>query len=186
MKKYVIGIDIDGCLNDQRISMAKILKEDYNLDVDIDNFYEAFEQSIEKEELVKFFRKYNERILDMTDSEKDCGRFIDILNENNFKTEILTARPYMVAGLTISWLSKHKINYDNIFFECDNKVDICQWRGVDVMIEDTPKNIECLDKQNIPVIVFDRPYNRNINCSNIVLRANNWNEICNYIMNNYK
>ena len=46
MKKYVIGIDIDGCLNDQRISMVKILKEDYNLDVDLDNFYEVFEQNI--------------------------------------------------------------------------------------------------------------------------------------------
>jgi len=75
------------------------------------------------------------------------------------------------------WLWKNGIKHDKIVFcpENDNKAELCDGLGVDVMIEDKPQNVISISK-TIPTICFNASYNRDCDGENIY-RVHNWDEV---------
>lgn len=73
------------------------------------------------------------------------------------------------------WLDRNEIIFDNIIFTGMDKSNNIIENNIDVMIEDSPKNLEQLSKIT-KMICVDWPYNKDINMDNI-LRCYNWDEI---------
>ena len=80
------------------------------------------------------------------------------------------------SNITKDWLEKNNIKYDEIIFTDDEeKVNECIKNNINVMIEDSPTNIESVATQ-IPVIKYECPYNKKINGKNIIT-AYSWYHI---------
>ncbi|MNI80897.1 5' nucleotidase, deoxy (Pyrimidine), cytosolic type C protein (NT5C) [compost metagenome] len=81
----------------------------------------------------------------------------------------------------ISWLKLNDIYYDKLIFSPEDKLDICINHNIDIMIEDSPNNINTLSTK-IPVICFNANYNSKCKGDNI-LRCYSWYDIYNKILN---
>ena len=73
------------------------------------------------------------------------------------------------------WLAKNNIIYDNIIFSEEDKSSHIIENNIDIMIEDSPNNLEQLSRIT-KMICVDWPYNRDIKGENIY-RCYNWDEI---------
>ena len=77
------------------------------------------------------------------------------------------------------WLTKNDIIYDNIIFSGGDKSKHIIQNNIDVMIEDSPNNLNSLSKIT-KMICVDWPYNRDVEGDNIY-RCYNWDEVYNKI-----
>ncbi|MFW6008215.1 MAG: 5' nucleotidase, NT5C type [archaeon] len=172
-----IGLDIDGCLNYFGKYLKEIIDREYNSNIPMNDWNMLENAGIDDpNDQLKFWKKYNKELLDKTPIENGALEGVKTLIENGFHIDVITARGYHVARLTENWLMKYQIPYHNIFFQCDDKVEVCKWRDIDLMIEDSGKNALEIAKQGIRVLLYDRPYNQNVEHKNII-RCKNWEEI---------
>lgn len=81
-----------------------------------------------------------------------------------------------MRSIVKKWLKKNKIYYDKLIFSPEDKRKICKENNVDIMIEDSPKNISELSEVLPKVICFDALYNQNINKENVI-RCYSWYDI---------
>ena len=81
--------------------------------------------------------------------------------------------------LTKEWLRKNDIVYDKIIFTQGSKLPYILDNKIDILIDDSPKNILEASKK-ISVLCFDNPYNKSINGDNIK-RVYSWYDILNKI-----
>ena len=72
-------------------------------------------------------------------------------------------------------MKENKIYYDEIIFDVKDKGKYCKDNTIDIMIEDDPINLRKL-VGNTNVIIFDYPYNRNIEFADLT-RAYSWYDI---------
>jgi len=183
LKKILnIGIDIDGCLNNHHKNLYNYIINNYNIKIDLFQ-YDNIQLLLDKIGLKNLTELYKNIPTKIDIPEFLSSYFVNKLY-NKHNVYILTARSYAGANETVQWLNKYNFNYKDIFFKCGNKVDICYYKNIDYMIDDSPYNIYYLIKNNINTIVFSRPYNKKF-CSdkfydNIYI-AKNWIEIYNYI-----
>ena len=73
------------------------------------------------------------------------------------------------------WLADNKIEYDEIIFTKGSKLTYCIEKNIEIMIEDSPKNIKDISSK-IPVLCFDNPYNKDVGENNIT-RVYSWYDI---------
>ncbi|MGN0005039.1 MAG: hypothetical protein ACI37Z_03615 [Candidatus Gastranaerophilaceae bacterium] len=187
-----IGIDIDGVLTDI---------EQWQLDVG-GKFFSKFEKSIVNEngyqikdifgvteELDQQFwdnflyeyvtkepaRKYAAEVIQKL---KDAGNEIYIITARCFTAENTKAGENM-RKIVINWLEEQNINYDKIIFSLEDKRENCKKYGINIMIEDSPKNINQISNI-IPVICFNANYNKKCKGKNIY-RVYSWYDIYNLL-----
>lgn len=73
------------------------------------------------------------------------------------------------------WLANNNICYDQIIFSGEDKSSHIVSKQIEVMIEDSPSNLQSLSKLT-KMICYDWPYNQEINHPDI-FRCHNWDEI---------
>lgn len=91
---------------------------------------------------------------------------------------LITARPSeaLVSRTgTYNWLKKHNIVVDSVT-HTNEKPDIIKKLEIDVMIEDSPYEVGRLVSTNIPILLFDHPYNKEVQHKNIT-RFTHWLEV---------
>jgi len=110
---------------------------------------------------------------------------INELLKNN-EIIIITARPSFFREKTESWLKKHfKLPFEIVFSEDFNnsasrgsssKAEICKSLNIRLMIEDNKDYALDCANSGIKVILFNKPWNQNLNHENII-RVNGWQEV---------
>jgi len=190
-----IGIDIDGVLNDRYAFLieygTKFCSELGKYKLENVNAQNSTEMFLWSEDIAhEFWDKYGIEHLDYEPVRKFASEVIKKLKAYGNEIYIITARvnndewfPKSVRGqaqeLTVNWLKKNKIVYDEIYFDAKDKAKVCQEIGIEIMIEDDPKNIEKLtDVTN--VFIFDTPYNRMEKYQDIT-RVYSWYDVYNVI-----
>lgn len=189
-----IGIDIDGVLNSQYnfcieygtkfcSEMGKYHLENINAMDTTDMF--GWSENIAHQ----FWNKYRIELAVNLKAKSFASEIIKRLKSDGNKIYIITARKNNddwypdnlceVEKLTKKWLKENNILYDEIYFNVKDKGDFCKNNHIDIMIDDEPKNINSLMGKT-QIIIFDYPYNRNKEYSNI-LRAYSWYDIYNKI-----
>lgn len=187
-----IGIDIDGVITnigEYQIDIASkyFYEKDKSLIKNIKayNIEEMFETSVnvDKQFWMEFVFDYVQNIY----PRKYASEVIKKLKEQGHEIYIITARigdvgivdPEEIEKMknaTIEWLKKYDIEYDKIFFTSSNKVSTCQENNIELMIEDSPKNITELSENNIKVMCYHNSYNEQCIGQNI-LRGYSWYDI---------
>lgn len=96
------------------------------------------------------------------------------------KIYFVTARPESLYNVTYSWLEKelkpHGITFDLICVGSHDKVSAIKEKAVDIFFEDHPNNVVQINREcNIPVVMFDAPYNQNVETDNVnIYRVDCW------------
>lgn len=183
-----IGIDIDGVLADMaRFTIDYGTKFRYDNHIDsavIDNEYdEAKALGLTPEQAEKFWNRYLEFYATKYPARDFASEVIHKLKQNH-EIYIITARnedglPPETYGkmqnMVKQWLIDNKIEYDKLIYTVGSKLTYCLENKIDVMIEDSPKNVLDISTK-VPVLCFDNPYNRNIEGNNIT-RVYSWYDV---------
>ncbi len=185
-----IGIDIDGVLTDMEREVTDYatkmcVEEGLPIKVDVSQYYETDSFNWTQEQSDRFWNKYLVPYVVESNARRYAKEIIKKLRQEENKVYIITARdesgmPTEYYGkmqqLTKEWLKKYEIEYDKLIFTKDKeKLQRCIENNVDVMIEDSPSNIENISTK-INVIKFDCQYNRNMEGKNIIT-AYSWYHI---------
>lgn len=187
-----IGIDIDGVLTD----LAKFVTDygtkfcyENNIDYKIktDEYDEAKALGISYEKAEKFWNKYLPYYAIEYEPREFASDVISKLKEKN-EIYIITARNEYgfteeyygkMQEIVKKWLKDKNIIYDKIIFTEGNKLPYCIENNIDILIEDSPKNIIDVSSK-IHVLCFDNSYNKMVEGNNIT-RVYSWYDILNKI-----
>lgn len=183
-----IGIDIDGVLVDiVRYIVDYGMKFCYenNLPYKIkdDEYDETKALGITEEQTEKFWNQYLGFYATKYQARDFASEVIKILKQEN-KIYIITARneeglPPETYGtmqkMVKQWLIDNQIEYDKLIFTEGSKLPYCLENKIDVMVEDSPRNVKDIASQ-VPVLCFDNPYNRKIEGKNIT-RVYSWYDV---------
>ena len=173
-----IGIDIDDTITETSGLIQQVLVENNLLDKSSDFDYYS------KDELVDFDRLIRENIEEVLTNcpiKKNAKEVINYLKSKGNKIYIITARSNYysknVYQITIDYLKKHEIEYDELLFGYEEKKDICLEKKLDVMFDDSKRIIGSLKDTKVEEILFDASYNKDYDGK----RVNNWLEVKDYI-----
>lgn len=183
-----IGIDIDGVLTDEDKFMydygTKFCKESQLPMVIKPNQMEEAIFGWEEEISEQFWNTYLVEYVTRYPARQFAAEVIQKLKEKH-EIYIVTARneqglPKEFYGkmklLTEKWLETQNIHYDDILYtKRGKKLTDCIEKGIQIMVEDDPMNIEQLQEE-IMVLCYDCQYNHNIEKRNVT-RVYSWYDI---------
>lgn len=188
-----IGVDVDGVLtnlesyiNEYGIKYA--YENNFNLenyDANKSNTKLRFSWSEEEDE--KFWVSILEEYSKKEKPRDFASEVIEKLRKKGHKIYIITSRYSMIEKdikskkiekLLLKWLRKHKIKYDSIIF-VQNKIESVINNKIDIMIEDSPENIEML-KTYTKMVVFHSTYNEMVSDKD-AKRVYGWYQVLDYI-----
>ena len=191
------GIDIDGVLTDLEretidFGTKMCIEENWPITIDLSKYWEVEAFGWTSEQADKFWNKYLVEYVTQSPARRFAKEIISKLREEGNNIYIITARdengmPPEYYGkmqqLTREWLERYEIEYDKLIFAKDSeKLEKCLENNVDIMIEDSPRNIRNISSK-VKVIKFDCQYNKDVIGSNII-NAYSWYHIYRIIKEN--
>ena len=176
---FVLGVDLDGVCAQHTVAFRKIVAEEKGVPEDsltMDCGWGFEEWGFEEGDFEKFHRMavVDYRMLAGMPAMPDASQVLWRLSDAGAWIRIITHRLYtnwdhaIAAGDTAEWLDKAKIPYRDLCF-VGGKTAV----DAHLYIEDAPHNVEALRAEGRTVIVFDQPYNRELDPP----RAASWDEV---------
>ena len=83
-----------------------------------------------------------------------------------------------ILNHSFRWLNSHGFKYHSLTCFQEDKYPTIKMHGVELMIEDNPFALRELTKKGVECIVFDQPYNQEVN---EIKRCKDWKEVCDYL-----
>lgn len=187
-----IGIDIDDTISEtfetllpyaQKYTIEE-LKRLPDVDMNqnfLDHFYIVKMFNWNKEEAMNFWIKYYEEILRQVNIKKFASDVIKKLKNNGNKIFLITARWSMrgsnIEETTIKWLENNNIEYDALFLNAENKVNLIKDTKIDIFIDDSYQNCKDVsEKTDAKVYMMNSRVNENFKIEN-VKRVYSWCEL---------
>ena len=183
-----IGIDIDGVLTDIEKFMIDYgtkfcLEENLDLNIKKIDYSELVTFNWTQEQADRFWERYFSGYVINEPHRKFAPEVINKLREQGNKICIITARDEYglseeyygkMQQLTKEWLINQNISYDKLIFARDEeKISQCLENNIDIMIEDSPRNINDISRK-VKVIKYECKYNENVEGPNIITAYSWW------------
>ena len=170
MKKERVGFDLDNVICNTSIFIDELLKSKFNLYLDWDNDFICYDFA-KNPHLTKYIAEYlNESVDNGTmfinsPSYGDVCGGLDLLRKEDFYIDIITSRHSSKEHITVSWLKKYNIVYDDIYFSNSrNKKHLVRGLNMKAFVEDRfdilNMVLEECDSLPYGLIVRDHPWNR--------------------------
>lgn len=177
-----IGIDIDGVITHEKKgkeniwlrSLNNYFEDNIKRKRDVYDFSKAYDLPLE--DLREFLDNKIHEIYSNVGIAPNAKKIIDKLKDEGHTIYLITARHKKFRPLTIKWLEQHNVNYDYLYHE-HNKAELAVEKNIKIFIEDNESNSKDILDKNIPVILVNKYHNQDINISNLLYRADNWNDI---------
>ena len=172
-----IGIDIDDTITNTQAKIDEIALRDGIKIHDRTKhwFYDRYNTTSEEDDL--FFRKHIVEIMSSASIKEDASEYISKLKDDGHQIYIVTARSdyydSTIPDVTIKYLEKNNIKYDEIILACRDKSLVCLENKIDILVDDSVENITNVEEVGIKTITIDNEYNKEIKTT----RANNWKEV---------
>jgi len=191
MRKVILGVDIDGTVGDYIQILREYLADRFNIPAEqLDARLPApkdYEFTDWGKDISSNFKQLHseavaEGLYEKMDAFPNARDKLWLLNSENYHIRIITSRfvmhgqNYQVVSSTGKWLDNHDIPYRDLMF-VHEKTDVF----VDVLIDDSPYNIESYQQSGRDVIIFDAPYNQHLDG----IRVKNWTEAYNAVKKLY-
>jgi len=184
-RKVIIGVDLDGVCADFYGRMREIAAEWREVDVNSltpSPTYGLKEWGIAEYEPLHRFAVTQRGLFETAPMICGARRVLRKLSDEGYRIRIITHRLFVhffhetAVRQTITWLDRHGIPYwDLCFLKEKDQV------GADVYIDDAPHNIHSLRERNHCAICFANSTNVSIGAP----RADNWDEVYNFIKAEY-
>jgi len=184
-----IGVDIDGVIADAdtlfRRRMREVFKRDFpRSKVKCFKYEECFKFS-EHEFKILCSLFLDEDLWMAMKPIKGAQTALNTLSKKN-KIIIATSRPPEVKDVTVKWLKKYRIPYDEIYFTLDEKhllPKVLKY-PFDYFLEDHPYFASKLADLGIRVLLFSYPWNEKVREHLKITRISGWKEVLDIIKNN--
>ena len=181
--KLKIGVDIDGVLIEHAKNYLNYHNQRFSTNFvfdDLTDFLFWKNLNLTKEEIQPLFEDFDKEnkpifLEDSRDSLVKLANFHELF--------VLTARPIKIKESTIKILKKE---FGEIFREFNfsgevhgnskSKDKICLEGGIGILLEDSPEISKKCANQGIKVILFDNPWNKNLEFHENIFRVKNWTE----------
>lgn len=176
---YRFGIDIDGTVTCPT-SLIPHINEAFGSELTIEDIREydltAALPQLDKKEFYSWFKKHEPKIYASSPISKDAKQIINNW-KHRYELYFISARGADVRNVTFDWFEQHAIAYDHIeLIGTHKKISTAKQHNVDLFFEDKHDNaVEISEELDIPVILFDTPYNREP-VPNKVVRVYDWLE----------
>lgn len=188
----IIGIDIDNTITyttEMIMHYAGIFGRERGLNTvpNLSEYYLEEALGWSSESVEEFFNIYLESIYREVWPKEQVSETIERLQKDH-RIVLITSRNYRfpsIEEVTREWLKRNHIAYDELVLNATpdmyhfSKVAVCMQYGVNIMIEDHHELARELSSF-IPVVLFDYPYNREVESDNI-FRVSNWPEAYDWI-----
>ncbi len=176
---FVLGVDLDGVCAQHTLAFRKIVAQEKGVaeeSLTLECGWGFQEWGFEEGDFETYHRRAvaEHRMLAAMPAMPGASRSLWRLSEAGVWIRIITHRLYtnwdhaIAAGDTAEWLDKAKIPYRDLCF-VGGKTAV----DAHVYVEDAPHNIEALRSEGRTVIVFDQPYNRELDPP----RASAWEQV---------
>jgi uncharacterized HAD superfamily protein len=187
MNKIKIGIDIDEVVAEFMKKYFEFHNKKNNTSLVLENLrnYHLWECGIHnsKEESIKDVLEF-QNSADFDDIELIDGakEGINFLSEN-YEIFFITSRPSILKEKTEIFFRNNfpNNNFQFIFsgeiYGGKSKSDICEDLGVQFMIEDNAEYALSCAKNQIKTFLLEKPWNKNYENHNNLIKVQNWNEI---------
>lgn len=156
-KKFLLGIDIDGVLRNFTDKMIEVYLRCYPTHTILTNkTYNLKYWTPIGEEINKFvFQTHAEEIYGNSLPYPNVSDHIKNLKNMGHDIIIVSTQPNkQIEDISIKWLSKHNIIYDEIYFTSEKeKVNI------DLLLDDYVLNLNKVMNSGKIAVCYDRPYN---------------------------
>ena len=184
MKKR-FGIDIDGTVTCPT-SLIPHINEAFQMNITLDDLteYEITEcLNIPKDSFYDWFIKTEPTIYSQSPLAQGAKPILSKWIDEH-ELYFISARSNSLYDVTKTWFQTQDINYHHIeLIGSHDKVSTAQKYEVDLFFEDKHDNAVAISEElNIPVILFDTPYNRKP-APKQVIRVHNWNEAKEWVEN---
>ena len=191
-----IGIDIDDTISDtfeallaysQKYTIED-LKRESNIDINKDYLNHLYIESASgwnDLETKNFWEKYYEDILKAVNIKNFASKVINNKRKNGDKIFLITARWDMpnfdTKKLTEDWLQENNVQYDKLFMNASDKVQLVKENNIDLFIDDSFNNCKQISENtNAKVYMMTSLVNKNLGDKKIK-RVFSWPEIDNLI-----
>lgn len=183
------GIDIDGTVTCPDTLIPHINKQ-YNTNIVLDDvieydFLSAFPHPVDRNEFNRWFKENEGYMYSVSSIAKDAQVILKKWHPL-YELYYISARGLNVFEITKQWFEQNDVPYDHIeLIGSHDKLRIAREHKVQVFFEDKHDNAVMLAEElQIPVILFDTPYNRKAIPTNVI-RVNNWVEADSWINKNF-
>jgi uncharacterized HAD superfamily protein len=187
-----IGIDIDDTISDtfeallaysQKYTIED-LKRESNIDINKDYLNHLYIESASgwnDIETKNFWEKYYEDILKAVNIKNFASKVINNKRKNGDKIFLITARWDMpnfdTKKLTENWLLENNVQYDKLFMNASDKVQLVKENNIDLFIDDSFNNCKQISENtNAKVYMMTSLVNKNLGDKKIK-RVFSWPEI---------
>lgn len=179
------GIDIDGTVTCPT-SLIPFLNKAFQLNISLDDVkqYDLTPLvNIPEREFAKWFKQTEAVIYEESPLAEGAKK---ILTNWAIQHELffISARGNHLLENTKDWFIRHGIPYNHIeLIGTHHKIEAAKQHQVDIFLEDKHDNAVMISEQcEIPVLLFDTPYNRDP-IPSTVIRVKNWNEASKWVEN---
>ena len=125
-----------------------------------------------EEEYIKFWFENADKMLTVAKPRKNSVKVLSKLREEGHKIIIVTARtkqwhkdPYK---LSVDWLNKNGIEYDELFVGYEDKSQISFDKKIDLFIDDMPENLEKISARGIKTAIMLGKHNKDYKNDNML------------------
>lgn len=178
----IVGVDLDGVMVDFQYHWAELymsyfdagdLFEKFLDDDDPLNKYDALLELTHFEDAAEFFEWFY-RAGGWRDQPYLRGSRggIDRLRANGHEVKFITNRPPEAEQATYDWLDRSPWPWAKLHIRADKHMV-----RADVYVDDTPAMVELLVENGKKVIVFDQPWNQEVEQGGPVRRARGWGAV---------
>lgn len=183
MRNLRFGIDIDGTVTCPT-SLLPHINEQFGCNLVLNDIKEydltkAF--MVDEKAFYEWYRSAEAHIYKTSPAQQYAKETL-ISWQAQFELYYISARGHHVYDSTLDWFKQQEIPYDHIeLVGSHNKIETAKKFGVHAFFEDKHDNaVEIHEELDIPVILFDTPYNRKP-IPEGVIRVYDWQEANNWI-----
>lgn len=183
MRNLRFGIDIDGTVTCPTSLLPHINAQfGCNLVLDDINEYDLTKAFKVDEKAFYEWYKVSEENIYKTSPAQQYAKEVLTSWQAQFELYYISARGHHVYDSTLDWFKQQGIPYDHIELVGSHyKIETAKKFGVHAFFEDKHDNaVEIHEELDIPVILFDTPYNRKP-IPDGVIRVYDWQEANNWI-----
>jgi len=168
-----IGFDIDGVIVDTISAAAVAISDFLGCEVTCEDVIFRFD---EIHEVHDYWIKNAHKFLCCSPPiEGVCAHINELLNEHELY--FISARGIELLDESRNWFENYGLPKDNLFFTSgEPKAGVCKELGLDLFIEDSPKNAQEIALAGIPVLLMETEYNKDYADEKIV-RCKDWDEL---------
>ncbi|CAM3121666.1 hypothetical protein FITA111629_04800 [Filibacter tadaridae] len=178
MRNLRFGIDIDGTVTSPT-SLLPHINAQFGCNLILDDIKEydlTKALTVDKKLFYEWYSSAEETIYSTSPAQEKAKEILSGWKEQ-FELFYISARGNNVYDCTVRWFEQQEIPYDHIeLIGSHHKIEAAKKFQVDAFFEDKHDNaVDIHEELNIPVILFDTPYNR-APVPEGVIRVYNWQE----------